>query len=88
MNIKLYWIKNIFIAKSIIEIFVAFINLNYYMNYIYLSIENKFKMEIIDNIEIRNIYKFKNNYQRKNKNNIIISLFKKFLIFYYKLIFS
>ena len=73
MNIKLYWIKNIFIAKSIIEIFVAFINLNYYMNYIYLSIENKFKMEIIDNIEIRNIYKFKNNYQRKNKNNIIIS---------------
>ena len=73
MNIKLYWIKNIFIAKSIIEIFVAFINLNYYMNYIYLSIENKFKMEIIDNIVIRNIYKFKNNYQRKNKNNIIIS---------------
>ena len=61
MNIKLYWIKNIFIAKSIIEIFVAFINLNYYMNYIYLSIENKFKMEIIDNIVIRNIY-FKNNY--------------------------
>ena len=56
MNIKLYWIKNIFIAKSIIEIFVAFINLNYYMNYIYLSIKNKFKMEIIDNIVIRNIY--------------------------------
>ena len=73
MNIKLYWIKNIFIAKSIIEIFVAFINLNYYMSYIYLSIKNKFKMEIIDNIVIRNIYKFKNNYQRKNKNNIIIS---------------
>ena len=73
MNIKLYWIKNIFIAKSIIEIFVAFINLNYYMNYVYLSIKNKFKMEIIDNIVIRNIYKFKNNYQRKNKNNIIIS---------------
>ena len=61
MNIKLYWIQNIFIAKYIIEIFVVFINLNYYMNYIYLSIKNKFKMEIIDNIVIRNIY-FKNNY--------------------------